>query len=123
MGDMTQKVILLVDDSPMILKLLTSILKDEYRIKIATSGTKALEIMNNGAPDVVVLDVMMPEMDGFEVCASMKSSPVLRQVPVIFLSGKSDVAEMQRASQLGAEDYITKPVDAQALLESIRQAL
>jgi len=107
----TRRLVLLVDDIPENLGALTGILKDEYRTKVSTSGAKALTLARSETdrPDVILLDVMMPEMDGHEVCRILKSDPATRDIPVIFVTGKTDAEEEVEGLSLGAVDYIHKP--------------
>jgi phosphoserine phosphatase RsbU/P len=87
-----------------------SILKDDYRVRIATSGAKALDLANSApAPDLILLDIMMPKMDGYEVCTHLKAAPQTRDIPVIFLTGKTEAEDETRGFQVGAVDYIHKP--------------
>ncbi|AIB15159.1 hypothetical protein ABAZ39_25020 (plasmid) [Azospirillum argentinense] len=112
--------ILIVDDTPDNLKLLSSLLKDSYRVKVANNGRKALEIAAAfPPPDLILLDVVMPEMDGYEVCAALKEAPGTRNIPVIFLTGRADEADRERGFAMGAVDYIAKPVDPTAVLERV----
>lgn len=105
-----KRVVLLVDDAPANIQVVNSILKDDYRIRIATSGAKALEVANSSpAPDLILLDIMMPEMDGYEVCTRLKATPHTRDIPVIFLTGKIEAEDETRGFQVGAVDYIHKP--------------
>ncbi len=105
-----KRVVLLVDDAPANIQVVNSILKDDYRIRIATSGAKALDLANSSpAPDLILLDVMMPEMDGYEVCTRLKAAPHTRDIPVIFLTGKIEAEDETRGFQVGAVDYIHKP--------------
>lgn len=102
--------ILIVDDTPDNLALLTGLLKGQYRTKVATSGAKALDTALAGAPpDLVLLDIMMPEMDGYEVCRRMKESEAIRDVPIIFLSALNETMDKVKAFGAGGVDYITKP--------------
>lgn len=101
--------VLLVDDTPVNLALLSDILKKDYRIKVANNGFKALELAAT-PPDLILLDVMMPEMDGFEVCRRLKENPVTRDVPVIFLTAKTEVSDEEQGFSLGAVDFIHKPI-------------
>lgn len=103
--------VLVVDDTPANIALLVNILKTEYRTKVATSGEKALAVAGGAEPpDLILLDVMMPEMDGFTVCAKLKENPATRHVPVIFVTGASDQDDEEKGLALGAVDYIIKPV-------------
>lgn len=102
--------ILIVDDVPDNLALMSNLLKDSYRIKIATSGKKALEIVGASMPDLILLDILMPEMDGYQVCRHLKENPATRSIPVIFLTSSTLSENEERGLELGAVDYITKPV-------------
>ena len=105
-----KKLVLVVDDATANLQVVHSMLKDDFRIRVATSGAKALALVKDKPqPDLILLDVMMPEMDGYEVCAILKSSPEARDIPVIFLTGKTKCDEETRGFEVGAVDYIHKP--------------
>jgi diguanylate cyclase (GGDEF)-like protein len=103
--------ILIVDDTPTNIQVLAEALCSDYRIKIATSGKAALAMANNpeSRPDLILLDVMMPEMDGYEVCRLLKQNLVTQDIPVIFVTAKSDVTDEEQGLRLGAMDYIVKP--------------
>jgi sigma-B regulation protein RsbU (phosphoserine phosphatase) len=102
--------VLVVDDAPANLQVVHSILKDSYTIRVATSGAKALELVKiQPLPVLVLLDVMMPEMDGYEVCVILKATPKIRDIPVIFLTGKTEADDETKGFELGAADYIHKP--------------
>ena len=104
------KTLLLVDDAPANIQIVNSILKSTYKIQIATSGEKALKIANQSPPpDLILLDVMMPEMDGYEVCTRLKSAANTRDIPVIFLTGQTETDDETRGFEVGAVDYIHKP--------------
>ena len=119
-----RKTVLLVDDSPDNLVLMNDLLKDLYKVKVANSGEKALRIATTGQPpDVVLLDVMMPEMDGYEVCRRLKANPATRDIPIIFLTAKSEVEDEQLGLDLGAVDYITKPISPAITLARVRNHL
>jgi sigma-B regulation protein RsbU (phosphoserine phosphatase) len=105
-----KKTVLLVDDAPANIQIVNSILKDIYKIRIATSGAKALELANvTPLPDLILLDVMMPEMDGYEVCTQLKLNSATHDIPVIFLTGQTEVEDETRGFDVGAVDYIHKP--------------
>jgi phosphoserine phosphatase RsbU/P len=105
-----KKLVLVVDDAPENLHAVHSILKNDFKVRVATSGTKALElVLIKPRPDLILLDVMMPEMDGFEVCGILKSNPETRDIPVIFLTGKIEADDETKGFQVGAVDYIHKP--------------
>jgi len=102
--------ILVVDDERFHLNVMAGLLGDDYKVVVAKNGKRALEIANTlSQPDLILLDVLMPEMDGYEVCRQLKSNAATRHIPVIFLTVKRDVADETRGFNLGAVDYITKP--------------
>jgi diguanylate cyclase (GGDEF)-like protein len=103
--------ILIVDDTPINIHVLAEALRADYHVKIATSGPAALAIAENSdsRPDLILLDVMMPGMDGYEVCRRLKQDPQTKAIPVIFVTAKSDVVDEEHGLRLGAVDYIVKP--------------
>jgi diguanylate cyclase (GGDEF)-like protein len=102
--------ILIVDDTPANIQVLADALRGEYRVKVATNGRTALELaQRDGGPDLVLLDVMMPEMDGYEVIRRLKAKDATRRVPVIFITAKGDPGDETLGFELGAVDYIVKP--------------
>ncbi len=108
-----QFTVLVVDDEPTNLSLMGQILQEKYNVKVARDGEKALEIsFSDHPPDLVLLDVVMPGIDGFEVCRQLKENPSTRQIPVIFLTGMSSHENEEAGLKLGAVDYITKPFNA-----------
>jgi len=116
--------ILIVDDTAENIDILQGLLKDKYRLKVAKSGEKALEIMaGEQRPDLILLDIMMPEMDGYQVCEKLKEDPRTRDVPVIFLTARVDVADEQKGFELGAVDYITKPISPSVVLARVKTHL
>ncbi|MCB1738023.1 MAG: two-component system response regulator [Gammaproteobacteria bacterium] len=103
--------ILVVDDVPDNIDVLASVLRDEYEIKAALNGDKALRIAAlEPKPDMILLDIMMPDMDGYEVCRRLKANPLTSEIPIIFISARSTVADEQRGFELGAVDFIPKPI-------------
>ena len=115
-----KKIVLVVDDTPDNLALMGGLLKDDYLVKVANSGEKALRIASSEhPPDLVLLDIMMPGMDGYEVCRRLKEERATRDIPVIFLTALNDEADEQRGLELGAVDYITKPVSPPLLLARV----
>ncbi len=103
--------ILVVDDTPDNLALLSSLLNEDYKVRVAKGGEKALKIsLSDAPPDLILLDIMMPDMDGYEVCRRLKRDPRTMSIPVIFLTAKSEVSDEERGLELGAVDYITKPI-------------
>ena len=105
-----KKLVLIVDDAPANLQIVRSILKDDFKIRVATSGAKALDLVKaKPQPDLILLDVMMPEMDGYEVCGILKTTPGVKDIPVIFLTGKTEADDETKGFEVGAVDYIHKP--------------
>src|SRR3954464_9892451 len=102
-------VVLIVDDAPESIDVLRGVLGAEYRVKAAIHGAIALDIVQSAPPDLILLDVIMPEMDGFEVCAKLKAKPVSAAIPVIFVTTLADAGSEGRGLDVGAVDYLTKP--------------
>ena len=116
--------ILLVDDNPHNLKVLGNALMEEgYRLRLAKNGSQALATLKNHLPDLVLLDIMMPEMDGFEVCKEMKQNPKMKNIPIIFLTAKIEKDNIIHGLELGAVDYITKPFNQKELITRVRTHL
>jgi len=116
--------LLAVDDMSDNLDVLVELLGDEYLVKAANSGERALKILASGKlPDLILLDVMMPGMDGFEVCRRIKANPATADIPVIFLTAMSEVTDVTRGFELGAVDFVTKPADPPILKARIRTHL
>ncbi|MBF0193458.1 MAG: response regulator [Magnetococcales bacterium] len=108
-----KKTILIVDDAPENIDLLSGLLKAEYRLKVALNGEKALKVAAKNCPDLILLDVLMPGMDGYEVCRRLKVEPATAKIPIIFVTGKD--ADKTKEKEFGAVGTITKPVDPVAL--------
>jgi putative two-component system response regulator len=122
--DEKRETILIVDDSPDNVALLSSLLKGRYRVKVATSGEKALALVTGEKmPDLILLDIMMPGMDGYEVCRRLKGNPETADIPVIFLTAKSNTMDEEKGLELGAVDYITKPPSPPIVIARIRTQL
>lgn len=123
--DILQKpTILVVDDTADNLYLMSELLKTDYRVKVANSGEKALRIAQaSPPPDLILLDIMMPGMDGYEVCTTLKRNHATRDIPVIFLTALTSVADETRGLDLGAVDYITKPISPPILASRVRNHL
>lgn len=116
--------ILIVDDTPDSLELLGRILKERgYRVRAAANGRHALKSVKAGLPDLVLLDVKMPEMDGYEVCRRLKDDEHSRNVPVIFISAYGEAAEKVHGFKVGAVDYVTKPYEEQEVLARVKTHL
>lgn len=116
--------ILVVDDTPDNLTLMAGLLKELYRVKVSNNGPKALVIAaSDNPPDLILLDIMMPDMDGYEVCRHLKADAKTANIPVIFLTAKTESADETQGLQLGAVDYLTKPVNPGILLARVRNHL
>lgn len=119
-----KKSILIVDDVPANLQVLNSLLKDEYRTLIATSGQRAIELAQaEPRPDLVLLDIMMPDLDGYQVCEVLKGDARTREIPVIFITGKVALEDEVRGFQVGCVDYITKPISPPILRARVKTHL
>lgn len=123
--DFTEKqTILAVDDTPENLQLIHGLLKDDYRLKIANRGEAALKIAATlPVPDLILLDIMMPEMDGYEVCKRLKADHITSDIPVIFLTAKVEIEDEEKGFEVGAVDYITKPISPPILKARVRTHL
>ena len=120
----TKPTILVVDDTPDNLDLMGDLLMNDYKVKIANSGKKALEIVQTGqSPDLILLDIMMPEMDGYEVCSVLKSDEKTKNIPVIFLTAKTNSIDEQKGFEIGAVDYITKPISPVIVMARVKTHL
>jgi len=116
--------VLVVDDTPDNLTLMSGLLKDKYKVKIANNGERALKVAMTGTPpDIILLDIMMPVMDGYEACRHLKENPETRDIPVIFLTAKAEVDDEMRGFELGAVDYITKPISPPIVLARVQTQL
>lgn len=115
--------VLVVDDSPKSVELLVNTLKDDYFVGIARSGPRALDYVAKLHPDLILLDIMMPEMDGLEVCSRLKADPDTKNIPIIFLTAMSETENKTRGFELGAVDYITKPFRASDVKARVRAHL
>lgn len=112
MNDVLQlRNVLVVDDTKANIHILVHTLRDEYKLGVAINGAKALAYVEEHHPDLVLLDIMMPEMDGYEVCAQLKANPNTRDIPVIFITAMTEIEDKIRGFELGAVDYITKPFE------------
>ncbi len=116
--------ILIVDDTPDNLRLLTRILEEQgYTVRKALNGRIALKAADRDPPDLILLDVRMPEMDGYEVCHQLRSSPKTKDIPIIFISANDQVSEKVRAFEVGGQDYITKPFQELEVLVRVKNQL
>lgn len=111
LSSQVKPVVLIVDDAPANIQVLASCLKDDYQIKVATNGARCLELAEiSPEPDLILLDILMPDLDGYEVCKQLKQNEMTRNIPVIFVTAKDNDEEEEKGLSLGAVDYITKPI-------------
>jgi len=116
--------ILIVDDNPQNVKLIGSVLdSNDYETAVAMNGLQAFEFLENEQPDLILLDVMMPDMDGFEVCKRIKQDRLTKDIPIIFLTAKKDIDDLVLGFKAGGVDYVTKPFNSVELLMRIKTHL
>lgn len=116
--------ILLVEDEPVNIQALSAVLKDEgYQMSVATNGQQALDLLERVRPDLILLDIMMPGMDGFETCRQIKATVNWREIPIIFLTAKTETQDIVRGFEVGAVDYVAKPFNTHELLARVRTHL
>jgi len=116
-----QKLILIVDDTPLNIGVISGALKDSYKTKVATNGEKALALASaEEKPDLILLDIMMPGMDGYEVCSRLKANPTTSEIPVIFLTGQTSSEDETRGFEVGAVDYVHKPFSPAVVKARVR---
>ena len=121
MAPSAQKLILIVDDTPLNIGVISGALKDSYKTKVATNGEKALALASaDEKPDLILLDIMMPGMDGYEVCSRLKRDPATREIPVIFLTGQTSADDETRGFEVGAVDYVHKPFSSAVVKARVR---
>jgi putative two-component system response regulator len=120
-SESAKNTVLVVDDSPDGLQILNEVLKRDYDVRLARGGEQALQAaMQKPQPDAILLDIMMPGIDGYEVCKRLKANNASQDIPVIFLSAKNDIEDAQRGFDVGGADYITKPVLPPVVLARIQ---
>lgn len=115
--------VLIVDDNPTNIDLLINTLKNEYRLGVSINGPRTLDYVSRQKPDIILLDIMMPGMNGFEVCSLLKADPETNDIPIIFITAVDDVSRKIKGFELGAVDYITKPFLAEEVRERVRTHL
>ena len=115
--------ILVVDDTEANIDILVEILGEEYEVSVAMDGESALEIAEDMAPDLVLLDIMMPGMDGYEVCRRLKASENTKNIPVVFVTAKGEIGDKMDGYDTGASDYVTKPIDPDLVRETVKKLL
>lgn len=118
------KRILVVDDEPAIARLVKmSLAVEGYEVRTATSGFEAMEALDDMKPDLAVLDIMMPGMNGFELCLELKKSPKTKNTKIVFLTARGNPGDAQQGLAVGGDDYILKPFDPEELLEKVRSLI
>lgn len=123
-GKKEKQIILVVDDTPENIDVLGGILRAEYRVKAALNGERALKVAFGAQkPDMILLDIMMPEMDGYEVCRRLKENPATAKIPIIFITAKNQTEDEKKGLELGAVDYITKPISPSIVLARVHTQL
>lgn len=120
---MEKATILVVDDTPENIDILIGILGDDYKVKVAIDGPRALALVAKSRPDLILLDVMMPGMNGYEVCKLLKQDPLTNHIPIIFVTALSESSDEAQGFALGAVDYITKPVSAPVVKARVKTHL
>ena len=119
-----QKKILIADDNENIREALTYLLEDEgYKLWLAKDGAEALKQVREVRPDVLLLDIMMPEINGYDVCRTIKNDPDLKKTYIIMLTAKGQVAEQERGKEVGADEYVVKPFSPMEILTKIKKIL
>lgn len=119
-----KQTILVVDDTPGNIQILNGVLRSHYRVKAAPNGEKAIKIaQSNTQPDIILLDIMMPDMDGYEVCRKLKANPGTEKIPIIFVTALTEAEDEKKGLDLGAVDYITKPINPAIVLARVRTHL
>ena len=115
--------LLVVDDTKANIDILLELLEDDYDVAVALNGQDALDAAKQDEPDLILLDIMMPGMDGYEVCTALKANAATRDIPVIFITGKSDEASIEQAFDVGGVDYLSKPFKPKELMVRLRTHL
>jgi len=120
MNMLSDPCVLIVDDSPTNLRVLADLMSSEFEVKFAKDGKSALEIIHDCPPDLVLLDIMMPEMDGYEVCKRIKNDEDTKNIPVIFITAKIELNDIVKGFEVGGVDYVTKPFNKSELMARVR---
>lgn len=120
----TKPIVLVIDDTPDHIQIISNVLSNDYQVKAAINGERGLAIaLQEPRPDIILLDILMPDLNGFEVCRQLKANPLTRAIPVMFLTAQSDVDDEQFGFDIGAVDYITKPISPAILRVRVRSQL
>lgn len=120
---MKKPLVLIVDDEPHIVKLIKLSLGNEYRFIETYSGYEALKVLKNETPDLVILDLMMPNIDGYQVCQNIRSHPKTKDIPIMILSAKNQVIDKFKSITVGADDYMVKPFEPEELVQRVKMNL
>ena len=119
-----RRTVMVVDDTAANLVLMNDLLQELYTVKVASSGARALKIASSdNAPDLILLDIMMPEMDGYETMQAIRLKPALKRLPIIALTAKAMKGDREKCLEAGASDYLAKPVNTEQLLSALRMWL
>ena len=122
--DQKKPLILIVDDNSVSIRMLVHVLKKkDYELAISRNGSQALDMLEDIRPDLILLDIMMPDLDGFKVCRTLKDNPRTKEIPIIFLTAKEETEDLVQAFELGAVDYVTKPFNGLELLARVQTHL
>jgi len=120
MDKKNKPVVLIVDDEPINIDLLREALKDDYKLIIATRGIQAITMAEQKLPDIILMDIMMPEMDGYEACEKIKENKKTRHIPIIFVSALNELEDRTVGFEMGAVGYITKPFEVKEVYETVK---
>ncbi len=123
MKDLSESRILIVDDAKTNIDILVQALRDEYKLSVAVDGAAALRSVEKSPPDLVLLDIVMPGLDGYEVCRRLRAQESTRELPIMFLSSLEDVKDKTRGFEVGGNDYLTKPFEVLEVKARVRSLL
>ena len=123
MSQIDKRKILIVDDEPNVRRLVRTILSKDFIVLEAEDGKQAIDIACTQKPDLILMDIMMPRMDGYTACSAIKNDPTTRSIPVLMLTAIGFELNVKLSQQMGADAYMTKPFNSQALLDKIAQFL